>query len=80
MMQKHLLLLLLSSSFLCNAQTIQGTVVTDSIYSRHLENQMGESPTRAVSVYLPPGYEESNLNYPVIYFLHGFTGDNTILS
>jgi pimeloyl-ACP methyl ester carboxylesterase len=80
MMQKHLLLLLLSSSFLCNAQTIQGTVVTDSIYSRHLENQMGESPTRPVSVYLPPGYEESNLNYPVIYFLHGFTGDNTILS
>lgn len=79
-MKKHLLLLLLSSSFLCNAQTIQGTVVTDSIYSRHLENQMGESPTRAVSVYLPPGYEESNLNYPVIYFLHGFTGDNTMLS
>lgn len=79
-MKKCLLLLLLGYSALCNAQTTKGRVVTDSIYSQHLENQLGENPTRAVSVYLPPGYEESNLSYPVIYFLHGFTGDNTMLS
>lgn len=79
-MKKYLLFLLFGYSALCNAQTIKGTVVTDSIYSKHLENQFGEDPTRAVSVYLPPGYEESNLSYPVIYFLHGFTGDNTMLS
>ncbi len=79
-MKKYILILILGYSALCNAQTIKGTVITDSIYSKHLENQFGENPTRAVSVYLPPGYEESNLSYPVIYFLHGFIGDNTMLS
>ncbi|WPP50639.1 alpha/beta hydrolase [Catalinimonas niigatensis] len=79
-MKKYLLFLLLGYSALCNAQTIKGTVVTDSIYSKRLENQFGENPTRAVSVYLPPGYDGSNQSYPVIYFLHGFTGDNTMLS
>jgi S-formylglutathione hydrolase FrmB len=27
---------------------------------------------RQISVYLPPGYEESTQRYPTIYFLHGF--------
>ncbi|MEK6481381.1 alpha/beta hydrolase-fold protein [Catalinimonas sp. 4WD22] len=79
-MKKYILLLLLGYSALCHAQTVRGTVVTDSIYSKYLENQLGENPTRAVSVYLPPGYDGSNRSYPVIYFLHGFTGDNTMLS
>ena len=57
----------------------QGTVVIDSIYSRHLENDFGENPIRQVAVYLPHGYEESNVSYPVIYFLHGFTGDHLVL-
>ena len=39
---------------------------------------MGENPTRAVSIYLPPGYDQSNESYPVIYFLHGFTADHQI--
>jgi len=58
----------------------KGNVVTVSIHSRHLENTMGENPERAVSVYLPPGYETSGQRYPVIYFLHGFTGDNRMLA
>jgi enterochelin esterase-like enzyme len=29
------------------------------------------------SVYLPPGYDESERSYPVVYLLHGFTDDET---
>ncbi len=31
----------------------------------------------AYSVYLPPDYESSARNYPVVYLLHGYTDDNT---
>lgn len=30
---------------------------------------------RRMTVYTPPGYEESNLKYPVLYLLHGAGGD-----
>lgn len=62
------------------AQTAQGSVIIDSLYSKNLENDFGENPTRAVAVYLPPGYHESKQSYPVIYFLHGFMGDHQMLS
>jgi len=29
------------------------------------------------SVYLPPGYDDTNRHYPVMYLLHGFTDDET---
>lgn len=60
------------------AQGTKGTIVIDSLYSSHLENDFGEKTTRALSVYLPPGYQESNTRYPVIYFLHGFGGNHVI--
>nr|WP_320022788.1 alpha/beta hydrolase-fold protein [uncultured Draconibacterium sp.] len=66
-------------SLLSFAQSDKGTVVTDTIYSQNLENDFGENPNRAVSVYLPPNYENSNQRYPVIYFLHGFMGDNKMM-
>lgn len=62
------------------AQESQGTVLVDSIYSENLENNFGENPTRKVSIYLPPNYEHTNQRYPVIYFLHGFMGNNQMLS
>ncbi len=31
--------------------------------------------TRRLTVYTPPGYEQSNENYPVLYLLHGAGGD-----
>lgn len=62
-----------------NAQYEKGEVVTTSLYSTSLENTMGENPTRSISVYLPPGYQTSTIRYPVIYFLHGFMGDNRML-
>ena len=81
MMKQFLLVIILFSIGLSIvAQTTKGTVVNDSLYSQNLENEFGEDPTRAVSVYLPPGYNESTQRYPVIYFLHGFMNDNKLLS
>jgi S-formylglutathione hydrolase FrmB len=61
------------------AQTGKGEVVTTTLYSKSLENTMGENPNRAISVYLPPGYQIGTQRYPVIYFLHGFLSDNRML-
>jgi S-formylglutathione hydrolase FrmB len=47
----------------------QGTLVNDSLYSPALGRW------RLVDIYLPPDYDNSGLNYPVIYFLHGM-GEN----
>ena len=69
----------LNVSLLSFAQSDKGTVVIDTIYSQNLENDFGENPNRAVSVYLPPNYENNNQRYPVIYFLHGFMGDNKMM-
>ena len=54
-------------------------MVTDSLYSKHLENEFGENPKRSVSVYLPPNYYTSEKKYPVIYFLHGFLTDDKLM-
>ena len=69
----------LNVSLLSFAQSDKGTVVIDTIYSQNLENDFGENPNRAVSVYLPPNYQNNNQRYPVIYFLHGFMGDNKMM-
>jgi S-formylglutathione hydrolase FrmB len=51
-------------------------VVEDTVASRSLRgNPLGDSPRRGAAVYLPPGYAESELRYPVVYLLHGFAGD-----
>jgi pimeloyl-ACP methyl ester carboxylesterase len=38
-------------------------------------NSAGEDSKRRISIYLPKGYERGSQRYPVIYFLHGFHGD-----
>jgi hypothetical protein len=64
-MKKSILLLLISISLTSSAQTgLKGTVVKDSLYSKNLENVFGENPTRSVSIYLPPGYTDSEKKYP----------------
>lgn len=64
----------------CSAvsQSTSGTVVRNVIASSFLQNTGGENPNRQVSVYLPPDYEKSHQRYPVIYYLHGFTGTDSI--
>lgn len=72
--------LLVSCSILVGyGQEKGGSIVLDSIYSENLQNRFGENSTRGVSVYLPPNYDKTNDRYPVIYFLHGFTADHTLL-
>ena len=59
-------------------QETKGKVIVDHLYSASLENPGGENPTRRISVYLPPGYENSKDQYPVIYYLHGFTWSDSL--
>ena len=48
---------------------VAGNIVTDSIESKVL------SATVKYNVYLPDGFRKSDVNYPVVYLLHGFTDD-----
>jgi pimeloyl-ACP methyl ester carboxylesterase len=39
---------------------------------------LGDSTSRAVSIYLPPSYNrQRSRRFPVVYLLHGFGGDNS---
>lgn len=42
-------------------------------------NALGDPADREVWVYLPPGYEESGLSYPVLWCLVGFTGTGSMI-
>ncbi len=74
-----ILTLLLSIEFLSAQKIPEGKVVTTYITAKTLQNKAGENPKRRVSVYLPPGYEQSAKRYPVIYFLHGFLWSDSLL-
>lgn len=54
----------------------QGTTVVERFESQVLKgNPLGDPHMREVPVYLPPSYErDRSRRYPVIYWLHGFTG------
>ena len=67
-------LLIISSIY---AQYLEGSVKVDSLYSSTLKNLAGENPKRSIHVYLPPNYDKTtNKKYPVIYYLHGFSGSD----
>lgn len=53
-----------------------GTTVVERFESRVLKgNPLGDPDLREIPVYLPPSYEKDrSRRYPVIYWLHGFTG------
>ena len=38
------------------------------------DNPLGDPHERPVYVYLPPGYDDSDRRYPVVYVLQGYTG------
>jgi enterochelin esterase family protein len=58
----------------------ESKVITEIIDSRLLRNNpLGDPHQRRVPVYLPPGYEESETRYPVVYLLSGFTGRGTFM-
>ncbi|MEB2775336.1 alpha/beta hydrolase-fold protein [Algoriphagus sp. D3-2-R+10] len=74
MRKLFLILLMISGVHQFTLSQTGGEIRVDSLYSTFLENDFGETTTREISVYLPPTYEEGETRYPVIYFLHGFTG------
>ena len=77
-MKKQLLILTFTLFYaFSNAQNV-GKIVSQFIDSKALQNTGGENPRRRISVYLPPQYEASDKRYPVIYYLHGFMGNDNI--
>jgi S-formylglutathione hydrolase FrmB len=56
---------------------LHGDVQVDFVSSPALEgNALGDPATRPVAVYLPPQYDRlGSRRYPVLYLLHGYTGD-----
>lgn len=46
--------------------------VVDSVLLR--DNPLGDPHQRPIHVYLPPGYDESDRRYPVVYTIQGYTG------
>jgi hypothetical protein len=56
---------------------LEGDVRLDFVESEALAgNTLGDPATRPVAVYLPKGYDpQGSRRYPVLYVLHGYTGD-----
>ena len=56
---------------------LRGDLRIDSITSPALQNNaLGDPATRALPVYMPPGYDpQGSRRYPVLYVLHGYTGN-----
>lgn len=53
----------------------KGRIETLEVQSASLaDNLLGDPPVRSVAVYLPPGYDESTEEYPLMMDLVGYTG------
>ena len=64
-MKKYIIISLIINFIFSN-----GIVEVNNFYSESLEEQ------RNYTVYLPEGYYDVDTEYPVVYFLHGFGGNN----
>jgi S-formylglutathione hydrolase FrmB len=73
-----LTLLLAGCAEEADSYTTSGSITETMIPAPSLEgNLLGDSAEQRLSIYLPPGYNESPAKrYPVLYLLHGFTGTN----
>ena len=80
---KTLLLIILAVSMVTafvQQSLSDGQIIVDAITVQALrDNRLGDPDTRNILIYLPPGYDSSDKAYPVIYFLHGFGGDERSL-
>jgi len=62
-------------------QPERGRFEEHMLYSEAIDgNLFGLSPDRSVIVYLPPGYDGEEVEYPSVYFLHGIFGSNAYLT
>ena len=54
---------------------LSGRIEHDVVHSELLrDNPLGDPHERPVHVYLPPGYDDSDRRYPVVYVIQGYTG------
>jgi S-formylglutathione hydrolase FrmB len=69
------------NSALARLLRLQGDVHIDFVDSPALRgNALGDPSERPVVVYVPPGYDpQGSRRYPVLYCLHGYTGDAAAL-
>jgi len=68
---------LLMTASIVTAQN--GRLIWTTIHSPSLEkNLLGDSPDKSVTIYLPPGYDNSDALYPVSYYLNGYTANNNM--
>jgi len=51
------------------------TDVPHGTVAKRWYNSPGNNMTRRITIYTPPGYENSTTTYPVLYLLHGMGGD-----
>jgi S-formylglutathione hydrolase FrmB len=70
-----------TNSSLARLLGLRGDVYIDFITSPALQgNPLGDPAERPVVVYTPPGYDpHGSRRYPVLYCLHGYTGDAAAL-
>lgn len=64
-----------------SAQDVKrGNVVIAKFLAPSIQgNRGGEDPMRRLTIYLPPGYQQSKQRYPVFYFLHGFLVNDSLM-
>ena len=68
-------LIALLSMIILQSSVFSQTTLDESFYSPSL------NISKYVDIYLPPGYDENpELHYPVIYYLHGWGGNQNFLS
>src|SRR6476469_3863395 len=54
---------------------LAGRIEDGIVHSELLrDNPLGDPHDRPVYVYLPPGYDDSDRRYPVVYVIQGYTG------
>jgi S-formylglutathione hydrolase FrmB len=77
---KYLLFILLAfaGSFSYSQNIKKGKLVTAQFVAPSIRgNRGGEDSLRRMTIYLPPGYDAGRDRYPVIYYLHGYSWNDS---
>ncbi len=71
------LLLVLSIAASTREAAGHGQLVYITVHGASLEhNHVADSSDREVAIYLPPNYDKATQHYPVLFLLHGYTGND----
>src|SRR3954471_4783439 len=62
------------------SQVNAGKATSFTINAKSLQNTGGANPNRKVYVYLTPNYDKGSKRFPVIDYMHGFMGTDSISS